>query len=216
MEILDKISHLMQRFHTEASTFLSHSETAESFRVRWVGKKGLITDVFEEMKTIAKEVRPEAGKQIHTLRQKIETFLQEQQKKENEQWIETTIASRAIDPTLPVSLGAQGALHPVTLMRHRLMEIFERYGFSVYEGPEIESDFYNFSALNFPEEHPARDMQDTFFLADTSTSLVLRTHTSNAQIHAMLQEKPPIRLISPGKVFRVDSDASHTPTFHQL
>ncbi len=216
MEILDKITHLMQLFHAEASTFLSQSETAESFRIRWMGKKGYITDVFEEMKTVAKEIRPEAGKQIHALRQKIDAFLAEQQKKESEQWIESTIASRRLDPTLPVSLGSQGALHPVTLMRHRLIEIFQRYGFSVYEGPEIETDFYNFAALNFPEEHPARDMQDTFFLADQPSSMVLRTHTSNAQIHSMLQEKPPLRLISPGKVFRVDSDASHTPTFHQL
>ncbi len=216
MEVVEKISHLMHRFHSEAAEFLSQSETAESFRIRWLGKKGAITEIFEEMKTVAKELRPEAGKQIHALRQKVESFLEAQQKKESEQWIEATIAARHIDPTLPVQFGSQGALHPVTLMRHRLMEIFQRYGFSIYEGPEIESDFYNFSALNFQAEHPARDMQDTFFLADQSTPLVLRTHTSNAQIHAMLQEKPPIRLISPGKVFRVDSDASHTPAFHQL
>lgn len=216
MEVVEKISHLMHRFHLEAAEFIAQSETAEAFRIRWLGKKGAITEIFEEMKTVAKELRPEAGKQIHALRQKVEAFLQEQQKKESEQWIEATIAARHIDPTLPAQFGSQGALHPVTLMRHRLMEIFGRYGFSVYEGPEIESDFYNFSALNFQAEHPARDMQDTFFLADQSTPLVLRTHTSNAQIHAMLQEKPPIRLISPGKVFRVDSDASHTPAFHQL
>jgi len=215
MDILQKIAALTHQFSEESQAFSQGTAPTEPFRLRWLGKKGLISEVFEEMKTVDVGVRPQAGKEINVLRQGIEGFLREAQQKEGERRIHAAIEARHVDPTLPVLPLTRGALHPVTRMRHQLIDVFQRYGFSVYEGPEIESDFYNFSALNMPEEHSARDMQDTFFV-EGSHSLVLRTHTSNAQIHAMLQEKPPIRLISPGKVFRVDSDASHTHSFHQL
>jgi phenylalanyl-tRNA synthetase alpha chain len=109
----------------------------------------------------------------------------------------------------------EGALHPVTLVRRELLREFRRMGFTVYDGPEVDYDFYNFSALNMPADHPARDMQDTFYVQGEG-NVLLRTHTSNIQIHCMLNEKPPLRIVAPGRVFRVDSDPTHTPMFHQI
>ena len=126
------------------------------------------------------------------------------------------LSQAPIDPSLPVECNlSTGSLHPVHLVRQKMLNIFRRHGFTVYDGPEIDYDFYNFTALNIPANHPARDMQDTFFLRNEE-SMVLRTQTSNIQIHAMLSEKPPLRIVSPGKVYRKDNDATHSPMFHQM
>ena len=188
----------------------------EEFRVRWLGKKSQLTALMADLKDVPKDERPQLGKIINDLREHFTLTVTDLQQKAIHATIAKKIAQEPLDITLPVQGPLQqGALHPVTLIQNRLLSVFRKLGFSVYDGPEIDTDFYNFSALNIPMDHPARDMQDTFFVAGYP-NLVLRTHTSNVQIHAMLQEKPPLRLVVPGKVFRVDSDATHTPMFHQL
>ena len=156
------------------------------------------------------------GKEPNILSKLVESSLQQLKQKSQDFEIQKKLDRPALDITLPVCQTKEtGALHPVTLVKQKMYKIFHRYGFTVYEGPEIESEHYNFNALNIQEDHPARDMQDTFFVKN-GEQMVLRTHTSNVQIHAMLQEKPPLRLISPGRVYRVDNDATHSPMFHQI
>lgn len=193
------------------------SESAvEEFRIHWLGRKGLITGLFDELKNASREEKPEAGKALNIFRKNALKQVDELKKESVEFSIREKLSADKVDITLPVNSSTpSGSLHPVTLMRSLLLNEFRRMGFSVFDGPELDHDFYNFSALNIAEHHPARDMQDTFFVEGKS-NMVLRTHTSNIQIHAMLRQPPPIRLVAPGRVYRVDSDATHTPMFHQL
>ncbi len=192
------------------------AEVIEALRLEWLGRKGRMAEQFLALKEASKEERPLFGKELNILNSLIEDKVTALKKEGKEFEVSALLARPPLDITLPaISHKASGALHPVTLVRQQMYEIFHRLGFSVFEGPELESEHYNFNALNIPDNHPSRDMQDTFFLKN-GAKMVLRTQTSNVQIHAMLKEKPPLRFISPGKVYRVESDATHSPMFHQM
>lgn len=215
--LIDNARKLEKEFINEASKVREtpRSSLIEDLRVSWLGRKGALNKLYEDLKSVDKSERPEAGKAINQLRQSIEQEVSQLKELAVGFEIEEKLARTPVDISLPLNAQlAEGSLHPVTLMRSLLLKAFRRLGFTVYDGPEIDQDFYNFTALNIPEHHPARDMQDTFFLKDNK--FLLRTHTSNIQIHAMLQEKPPVRLVAPGRVYRVDNDATHTPMFHQI
>jgi phenylalanyl-tRNA synthetase alpha chain len=216
--IKDNISQLEESFSQEMAKAkeLRQSPMVEALRVKYLGKKSLLMDLLASLGKLDKADKPLAGQMINKLKSRIESEIQ-QLLIESDAWtMEALLAGEAVDPSLPTnSLQLKGALHPVTLMYERLVEAFHRMGFAVHDGPEIELDYYNFAALNFPSHHPARDMQDTFHLTG-KIPLLLRTHTSAVQVHAMLAEKPPLKIIAPGRVFRCDSDLTHTPMFHQL
>jgi phenylalanyl-tRNA synthetase alpha chain len=188
----------------------------EDLRIEFLGRKGKLTVLFENLKDVPKEERPQVGKVINELRGEMESSINALKQTLATAKIASQLRDQAIDISLPTNhLDERGSLHPVTLMRRELLDQFRRMGFTVYDGPEIDLDFYNFSALNFSEHHPARDMHDTFFVKNFDKT-VLRTHTSNIQIHAMLNEKPPLKIVAPGRTFRCDSDITHTPMFHQI
>lgn len=185
----------------------------EQFKARYVGKQGAITGYMQKLKEIAPELRKEFGAQVNAIKQEFESALQSRRSSIEEQQLQAKLASESIDVTLPGRGVVQGSLHPVNLALKRLIEIFSALGFGVADGPEIECDYYNFKALNIPENHPARAMQDTFY---TETGNVLRTHTSPIQVRYAETTTPPIRIIAPGRVYRVDMDATHSPMFHQM
>lgn len=217
-KLIDLTKELQESLFLEAEKLKANPNTrlVEAFRIEWLGRKGKITQLFDELKQVSKDERPAFGKALNLLRTEAERMIAILVEAADAKALEQKLNAPSLDITLPVhEASLQQSLHPVTLMRNMLIGVFRRYGFTVYDGPEIDFDFYNFSALNIPDNHPARDMQDTFFVAGHK-QLVLRTHTSNIQIHAMLKEKPPIRLVAPGRVYRVDNDATHSPMFHQI
>ena len=178
-----------------------------------LGKKGELTLVLRGMKDVAPEDRPKVGQWVNEARDAIESTLESQLKKFEKEALKLRYESEKIDVTMPEEVLTQGSLHPITLVKNELVDIFGSMGFFVYEGTEIETDYYNFTALNTPDDHPARDMQDTFYL---TPEFLLRTQTSAGQVHVMESKKPPIKVISPGKVFRSDDDATHSPMFSQM
>jgi phenylalanyl-tRNA synthetase alpha chain len=191
-------------------------KTVDAIRVAYLGKKGSVTALMTSLREAPPEQRPALGKIINELRTEIESAIQSLKEHVEEFLLQEKLNQQTIDLSLPVAAGRSlGSLHPVTLMRKTVLREFRRLGFTVVDGPETDLDFYNFSALNFKDDHPARDMQDTFFLKNKS-GYVLRTHTSNIQIHAMLDHRPPLRIVAPGRTFRCDSDLTHTPMFHQI
>lgn len=185
-------------------------EKAETLRTRFLGRKGAVTRLLRQISTLPAEKRPMAGKQVNELKNELDAAF----KKALEQ-IDASLADTGerIDVSLPGRPAPVGSLHPVTRISDRICDIFTKMGFDITEGPEVETDYYNFEALNFPKNHPARDMQDTFFVSD---NVVLRTHTSPLQVRAMEKQSPPVKVIAPGKVYRCDSDLTHTPMFHQV
>ena len=178
-----------------------------------LGKKGELTLVLRGMKDVAPEDRPKVGQWVNEARDAMESTLESQLKKLEKEALKLRYESEKIDVTMPEEVLTQGSLHPITLVKNELVDIFGSMGFFVYEGTEIETDYYNFTALNTPDDHPARDMQDTFYL---TPEFLLRTQTSAGQVHVMESKKPPIKVISPGKVFRSDDDATHSPMFSQM
>ena len=178
-----------------------------------LGKKGELTLVLRGMKDVAPQDRPKVGQWVNEARDAIEATLESQLKKLEKEALKLRYESEKIDVTMPEEVLTQGSLHPITLVKNELVDIFGSMGFFVYEGTEIETDYYNFTALNTPDDHPARDMQDTFYL---TPEFLLRTQTSAGQVHVMESKKPPIKVISPGKVFRSDDDATHSPMFSQM
>lgn len=189
-----------------------NKEAIENFRLKYISRKGAITELFEELKRVSVEEKRKIGKVLNELKQSAEAKLSAlQESLENEQ-----SSSTEIDLTLPSIPNKVGSLHPLTLTKNRIIEIFERLGFNVADGPEIEDDWHNFSALNFPDNHPAREMQDTFFI-EKNPDLLLRTHTSNVQIRMMKKQKPPIRAIMPGRVYRNEAISARAHCFfHQV
>ncbi len=192
---------------------MSDLKTLDDLRVRYLGKKGLVTEQLKSLGKLSAEERPAAGQRINEVKQLIQSRLEEKSEALEELAIAEKLKSESIDVTLPGRTDAIGTLHPVTITLRRIEKLFERYGFEVADGPEIEDDFHNFEALNIPPHHPARAMHDTFYFDD---GLLLRTHTSSVQIRAMEDGKPPIRIIAPGRVYRCDSDVTHSPMFHQV
>ncbi len=182
----------------------------EEVRVRYLGKKGILTGYLRSLKELPVEERKKLGGILNRLKEEFSRKLRE---KERELLLKEEDRDYGLDLTLPGRKKRLGALHPLTRVIEELCEIFTRLGFEIVTGPEVESDFYNFTALNIPEWHPAREMQATFYL---ETGALLRTHTSPIQIRAMLKKEPPLRIIAPGKVYRCDADVRHSPMFHQL
>lgn len=182
----------------------------EGFRISYLGKKGRITSLMKQLGELPPEERPAIGK----LSNEIKTELTNLFKKVQER-LQSGVTSQdfILDITLPGRIPARGHLHPITQVNREICNIFEKLGFNIVKGPNVELDYYNFEALNIPKDHPARDMQDTFYVSD---SVVLRTQTSPMQIRVMEKQAPPVSIISPGKVYRSDSDVSHTPMFHQV
>jgi phenylalanyl-tRNA synthetase alpha chain len=185
----------------------------EEIRVRWLGKKGTLTEQLKSLGTLPASERPAAGASINAAKNALQQAIEQRRAELARASVEQQLSLGAIDVTLPGRGEAQGGLHPITATRLRIEEIFRRAGFEVADGPEIEDEFYNFEALNIPANHPARAMHDTFYLKD---GRLLRTHTSPVQIRAMQRGKPPLALIAPGRVYRRDSDVSHSPMFHQV
>jgi phenylalanyl-tRNA synthetase alpha chain len=185
----------------------------ENAKAKYLGKTGVLTDALKGLGKLSNEERPAAGAAINVVKQAIEAALNARREAILNGALELQLAQESIDVTLPARAQSQGGLHPVTLTLQRIEALFHSIGFDVATGPEIETDFYNFTALNIPENHPARAMHDTFYVDESN---VLRTHTSPVQIHYMENKEPPLKIIAPGRVYRVDSDATHSPMFHQV
>ena len=186
----------------------------EQWRVAVTGKKGLLTEVLRSMGSLPAEERPAAGQAVNALRSELEDAFAEKLDAVNRAGQDARLGNEQLDITLPAKRAAAGALHPLTLAQNDLVDFFRSLGFEVVDGPEVETEYYNFEALNVPADHPARDMQDTFYLTE---NLLLRSQTSPAQIRVMENREPPIRVISPGRVYRADEvDATHSPVFHQM
>jgi phenylalanyl-tRNA synthetase alpha chain len=185
----------------------------DEVRVNFLGKKGLFTEQMKGLSKLPKEEKPKAGQVINIAKQQVQKALAERGELLRAQEIKAKLASESIDVTLPGNTNDLGGLHPVTRTIERIESFFGELGFQVKAGPEVEDDFHNFDALNIPEHHPARADHDTFYF---NPKLVLRTQTSGVQIRTMEKEQPPLRIISPGKVYRNDYDQTHTPMFHQV
>ncbi len=186
----------------------------EQIKIKYLGKKGELTAVLRGMGALTAEERPVIGQLANEVRADIEAALNEKSKQLQAKALEEKLASEKLDVTMPAKAAPTGHIHPLTQVQRELENIFIGMGFSIVEGPEVELDYYNFQALNIPENHPARDTQDTFYISD---NVLLRSQTSPVQVRTMEHQKPPIRIISPGRVYRSDAlDATHSPLFHQL
>ncbi|SMO45149.1 phenylalanyl-tRNA synthetase, alpha subunit [Balnearium lithotrophicum] len=191
----------------------SNLQDVENLRVEYLGRKGKVTELLKKIPTLPPEERRDFGRACNQLKGELERALKEKIKEFKEKEKLERLRKEKIDVTLPGRRKPLGALHPVTKTLKEIVKIFTSMGFSIAEGPEIETDFYNFEALNIPKGHPAREMQDTFYISD---EIVLRTHTSPVQVRVMEKHQPPIQIIAPGKVYRKDADVTHTPMFHQV
>jgi phenylalanyl-tRNA synthetase alpha chain len=185
----------------------------DQIRVRYLGKKGQLTEYLKSLGQLPAEDRPAAGQAINHAKEQLQTAITEREDILKSQAVDAKLSGEKVDITLPGRGESLGNLHPVTRARQRIEDFFQQANFSVVEGPEVEDDYHNFAALNVPAHHPARAMHDTFYFAN---QLLLRTHTSPVQIRVMENTKPPIRVITPGRVYRCDSDLTHTPMFHQM
>ncbi|MEM6794883.1 MAG: phenylalanine--tRNA ligase subunit alpha [Acidobacteriota bacterium] len=209
----EELVELQKAFDHQAAT-TADREAFEALRIGWIGRKqGRLRDLMARMKDIPPEGRRDYGQAANRLKKHVEGRIEEIGAQIEARAAAAAEAGAALDVTLPGRLPALGSLHPVTLVIREMAQIFAEMGYSVAEGPEIETDFYNFEALNFPPDHPARETQDTFFFPGGQ---VLRTHTSPVQIRTMLDREPPIRVICAGRVFRNDNDLRHSPMFHQI
>ncbi|MBM1144175.1 phenylalanine--tRNA ligase subunit alpha [Alcanivorax sp. MM125-6] len=185
----------------------------DEVRVRYLGKKGEISALLKSLGGLSAEERPKAGALINEGKQRVQAAIDERRAALEEAALNEQLGAESLDVTLPGRGERPGALHPVTRMRRRMEDFFQRLGFDIAEGPEVEDDFHNFEALNIPAHHPARAMHDTFYFGD---GRLLRTHTSPVQVRVMQKGEPPFRIIAPGRVYRCDSDLTHTPMFHQV
>ena len=189
----------------------SSLEALEELRVDFLGRKGRLAAVMARLPELSPQERPLAGKEANLVKERLTALHARREDALKRAASEAQLAR--FDPTLPGRTPALGSLHPITLVMEEICDVFLSLGFDVVTGPEVEHDYYNFEALNFPPEHPARDMQDTLFIEE---SILLRTHTSPLQVRTMLAKKPPVAAVAPGKVYRRDSDITHTPMFHQI
>ena len=199
------------RTATKEAEKAQSEEDLYSVKSRFLGRKGIVTQQLKRMGEIPKEQRPAFGKDIHAVKTEVEAVIERRLGVIRRQALESTTTD--FDVTLPGKGPPQGSRHPISKAMDEILGIFNRLGFEIVEGPEVETDYYNFEALNIPADHPARDMHDTFYL---SGSTLLRTHTSPVQIRVMEKRQPPVKIIAPGKVYRMDADISHSPMFHQV
>ncbi len=189
------------------------AEQLSQLRVKYFGKNGVFTELMKNLKNLPPEERPAFGKEVNQVKAELEGALSEAEQAELRRKREQELSEDRLDVTLPGVGRKTGSLHPLTLVKNQVLDAFLGLGFEIYDGPEVEYDYYSFEALNIPKDHPARDMQDTFYITD---NVLLRPHTSPAQIRAMQKKGVPIRILCPGKVFRADDDATHSPMFHQI
>jgi phenylalanyl-tRNA synthetase alpha chain len=193
---------------------IGDADQLEQAKARYLGKAGALTQLLKGLSKLPAAERPAFGSRVNAAKERLEAALEEQRGRIQARKLETQLAGETLDVTLPGKGLAVGGLHPVTRTLERIEQLFRSMGFEVADGPEIETDYYNFTALNQPENHPARSMHDTFYLADGKH--LLRTHTSPIQIRYLEAHRPPVKIIAPGRVYRVDSDATHSPMFHQI
>jgi len=210
--VREEVREICDRAFAELSS-LDDLKSLQECRVRYLGKKGLVTGLLKSLGRLPADQRPAAGQVINEAKASIEEALEKARERIEKVEKERELKSRRIDVTLPGFFVPFGRPHPISQVMEEISRIFVSLGFRVEEGPEVEDEYHNFEALNIPPEHPARDMQDTFYVRGGA---VLRTHTSPVQIRVMEREKPPLRIIAPGKVYRCDSDQTHTPMFHQI
>jgi phenylalanyl-tRNA synthetase alpha chain len=206
----------LKALREQAEAELRKAETEEKLqeiRTCYLGRKGLLTGLLRNIGNVPSEERPQFGRQCNEVKETLSAGIDQLLAGLASSKKEELLQRERLDVTLPGRGVRHGRLHPVTQVREEICRIFAGLGFSVVEGPEVELDYYNFEALNIPKDHPARDMQDTFYVED---NIVLRTHTSPVQVRIMEKRKPPVRILSPGRVYRRDSDISHTPMFHQI
>ena len=208
------LSTLEQEIFTGFANIKSKTEL-ENFKIEILGKKGKLSKLFQDLATIEKDKKKEFASEINILKSKVLDKFQNLTNQFEQEELEKKLQDQTVDVTLPGTNRPQGKVHPVSQVIDELTSIFAELGFSVAEGPDVENEYNNFTALNTPPNHPARDMHDTFYL-DESKNLLLRTHTSPVQIRTMLNGKPPFKIIAPGRTYRCDSDQTHTPMFHQL
>ena len=209
------MKEILQKIRSEALERINSADAdLEALRVRYLGKKGELTAVLRGMAGLSPDERPVVGQLANKVRAEIENAIAERTAVQKQKALEAQLLAERVDVTAPGAAPAIGHNHPLTVVRRDLEEIFLGLGFSIAEGPEVEYDYYNFQALNIPENHPARDTQDTFYITD---NILLRSQTSPVQVRVMEKQKPPIRIVSPGRVYRSDDvDATHSPLFHQF
>lgn len=208
-ENIDKLKKIIE----SASADVKSSKELLEIKARFLGRTGEISELTKGMRDLPKEQRPEFGKIVNELRDWANSRFDEIENAVKAEELKLRYKNETIDVTMPGRKCEVGALHPNTLVKNELVSVFAGMGFEIFEGPEIENDYYNFTALNTPADHPARDMQDTFYISD---ELLLRTQTSAGQIRVMESKQPPIKILSPGKVYRSDDDATHSPMFSQM
>jgi phenylalanyl-tRNA synthetase alpha chain len=214
---MDQLEELRQRLLAQLAEIVDPA-ALEQLRVSALGRKGEITQRMKDLATLEGEARKEAGQALNRVKDEIQAAVDAAQRRLDEAALARRLSEERVDVTLPVPYETAGRIHPLSQTVDEIVAIFGEMGFRVAEGPHIEDDFYNFTALNIPPDHPARQEHDTFYLPEKpdGTRKVLRTHTSPVQIRTMLAEKPPIRIIVPGRTFRFDHDATHSPMFHQV
>ena len=206
----------LQILSQEAQQAIESSDSVKALddvRVKYLGKKGELTALLKGLSKVSPEERPKVGAQINEVKEQLLEKLQSKKSALELSGLNAKLASETLDVTLPGRGHVAGGLHPVTMTLKRIEQFFSKAGFDVVEGPEIEDDYHNFTALNIPEHHPARAMHDTFYVDENT---VLRTHTSPVQVRVMESKEPPLKIICPGRVYRCDSDVTHTPMFHQV
>ena len=189
------------------------SKDLVDIRAKYVGKNGEVTALLRGMKDIPADKRSEFGKMVNDLKEEITLLFNQKEEELKVKELEEKLKGEAVDITLPGKAEKGGSLHPLNIVKNKIIDAFCGMGFEVFEGPEIDTDYYCFQALNIPKDHPARDMQDTFYITD---NILLRPHTSPGQVRTMERKQPPIKILSPGRVYRADDDASHSPMFHQI
>lgn len=209
MQDITKLQHQA----VEAINNAQDINALETIRVDYLGKKGQLTEILKNLVNLSPDLRPQMGQMVNVAKREISALIEEKMQALKELQLQKKLDAERIDVTLPGRQPKHGSLHPVSQVKHFINDYFSRLGFDIVSGPEIESEFYNFEALNIPGHHPARAMHDTFYFGDGH---LLRTHTSPVQIRTMEKNTPPLRLIAPGRVYRCDSDLTHTPMFHQV
>ena len=208
----EKFNLLKQNAKNELEGLNSTKNLGE-LRAKYIGKSGEVTALLRGMKDVPADQRAEFGKMVNELKEEIATYFAEKEEKLKAEELNRKFQAEAIDVTLPAEKQPSGSIHPLNIVKNKILNAFCGMGFEVFEGPEIDTDYYCFQALNIPKDHPARDMQDTFYITD---NILLRPHTSPGQVRTMENKKPPIKVLSPGRVYRADDDASHSPMFHQI
>lgn len=208
----EKFEELKSRVKEELGKITS-SKFLSDLKAKFVGKNGEVTSLLRGMKDIPAELRSSFGKQVNDLKNEVTAYFDEKEKEIKRKETEERLLKETVDVTLPGKMPAIGGLHPLTMVKNEIIDAFSGMGFSVFEGPEIDTDYYCFQALNIPKDHPARDMQDTFYINE---NVLLRPHTSPGQVRTMEKGNLPIKILSPGRVYRADDDASHSPMFHQI